>query len=62
VFYSLPPVARKRSVRHSVSVPRFPDQWSLSSQVEISKFTAEENILAVQLEQGSIVRMEEMMR
>ena len=62
MFYSLHLVARRRSVRRSVSIPRLPDQWSLSSQVEISESTVETDIPVVQLDQGSMAGMEEMMR
>ena len=62
MFYSLPPVARRRSVRHSVSVPRLPDQWSFNSQVGISKSTTEADTQAVQINQGSMSGMEDMVR
>lgn len=61
MFFSLPPVTRRRSVRRSVSVQRLPDLWSLSSQAEISETTAEIDIPVVQLDQGNMVGMEDMM-
>lgn len=60
MFYSLPLVVRRRSARHSVSVPQFPNQWSLNSQVEISEPTTEIDIPVVQIDQGSMAGMEEM--
>ncbi|KAF5932396.1 hypothetical protein HYC85_028567, partial [Camellia sinensis] len=67
VFFSLPPVTRRRSVRHSSSVQRLLDQRSLStppvsSQAEVSISTAERDTHVVQLDQHLMAGMEEMMR
>ena len=62
MFLSLPPVARRRSRRRSVSVQRLLDQRSLNSQAKVSVSTAEADIPVVQIDQHSMAGMEEMMR
>ncbi|KAF5932598.1 hypothetical protein HYC85_028769 [Camellia sinensis] len=65
VFYSLPPVIRWRSRRHSVSEQRLPEQWStpsVNNQAEASVFTTETDIPVSQSEQQNMAGMEDMMR
>ncbi|KAL7237529.1 hypothetical protein ACSBR2_003767 [Camellia fascicularis] len=52
----------KRSVRHRPPVQQLPAQWSLNSQVEIYESTAEIDISVIQLDQGSMSGLEEMVR
>ncbi|CAL5428765.1 unnamed protein product [Camellia sinensis] len=66
VFYSLPPVIRRKPRRRSVSEQRLPEQWSslpADNQAEASIFTTEREYLPViQLEQRSMATLEEMVR
>ena len=52
----------KRSVRHRPPVQQLPAQWSLNSQVEISKPTADTGIPVAQLDQDNMSGLEEMVR